>query len=98
MLPRNLDPCDARDDTRSLRPVSLDRTGKMPARERSMKQLANRLGIRARSRRERVERRAIPRDDRADVVARHVEHQLISPNSRAPQLGQELGPVDRTRM
>jgi len=47
---------------------------------------------------ERVERRSISRDDRADVVAGHVEHGMVSANPGAPEARQELRPLDRSGM
>ena len=70
----------------------------MPASELAVQQLANRVGVGTITGRQRVQLRAIAGDDGANVIARHVEHELITANARAPQFRQKLGAVDGSRM
>src|SRR5215470_16331830 len=61
------------------------RAGEMTTRERRPQQPTDFRGVGLRSGCERLEHRAVSRDDGADVITRHVERQLIPTNSRFPQ-------------
>src|SRR4051812_35413173 len=81
-----------------IRAESLHCAGEVAASEPSAEDLSNRFDIWPRPALELVEQRPIAADDSANVISKHVEHELVRANARRPQFWQEFGSVDRPRV